>query len=231
MSDANQLIETIRNELSPLGDKITHHRYLEALEAARVAPQHLRIFAEQQYHIIVSDLRSVATLLSRHGNLPSRPYLLGLLQGENTALEMLGPFATALEMSIEELRAAEPIPAAFAYSAFVAWLAHYGSDAELAAGFAVNLAAWGANCGRMSKALRANYRFTSQAVSFFDLFADLPPIDDAALAVIQGGLERGVPPSLIARAARLLQGYEIMYWDSMAEAAGLREKRHNVTPF
>jgi thiaminase len=102
------LIETIRNELRPLGDKIIHHRYLEALEAARVGPQHLRIFAEQQYHIIVSDLRSVATLLSRHGNLPSRPYLLGLLQGENTALEMLEPFATALEMRIEELRAAEP---------------------------------------------------------------------------------------------------------------------------
>jgi hypothetical protein len=64
----------------------------------------------------------------------------------------------------------------------------------------------------MSKALRANYRFTSQAVSFFDLFADLRPVDDTALAVIQGGLERGVPPSLLMRAARLLQGYEMMYW-------------------
>jgi hypothetical protein len=89
MSDAHQLIKTIRNELRPLEDKIIHHRYLEALEATRVAPQHLRIFAEQQHHIIVSDLRSVATLLSRHGDLPSRPYLLGLLQGENTAWRCL----------------------------------------------------------------------------------------------------------------------------------------------
>jgi predicted nucleic acid-binding protein len=27
--------------------------------------------------------------------------------------------------------------------------------------------------------------------------------------------------NLIERAARLLQGYELMYWDSMVEAAGL----------
>jgi hypothetical protein len=122
-------------------------------------------------------------------------------------------------MSDEELSASEPIPAALAYSAFVAWLALYGSDAELAAAFAVNLPAWGANCGRISAALKGLYRLGDEAVSFFDLFANLPPADDTALAVIQGGLDRGVASALIERAARLLQGYELMYWDTMAEAA------------
>ena len=61
--------------------------------------------------------------------------------------------------------------------------------------------------------------FGDEAVSFFDLFANLPPADDTALAVIQGGLDRGVASALIERAARLLQGYELMYWDTMAEAA------------
>ena len=124
-------------------------------------------------------------------------------------------------MSDEDLSASEPIPAALAYSAFVAWLALYGSDAELAAAFAVNLPAWGANCGRISAALKAQYRLGDEAVSFFDLFANLPPSDDRALAVIQGGLDRGVAPGLIERAARLLQGYELMYWDTMAEVAAL----------
>ncbi len=221
MADARELIRKIRTGLKPLEEKILRHRYLEALQTGRVAREKLRIFAGQQYHIIASDLRSIALLLSRHGNLASRPYILAILEGENAAFEALTKFAHALDMSDEELTASEPIPAALAYSTFVAWLALYGSDAELAAAFSVNLPAWGANCGRISAALKAQYRLEAEAASFFDLFANLPPGDDTALAVIQGGLDRGVAPALIERAARLLQGYELMYWDTMAEVAAL----------
>ena len=221
MGDARELLQKIRTGLKTLEGRILRHRYLDALQTGRVAREKLRIFAGQQYHIIASDLRSIALLLSRHGNLASRPYILAVLEGENAAFEALAKFAHALEMSDEELSASEPIPAALAYSAFVAWLALYGSDAELAAAFSVNLPAWGANCGRISVALKAQYRLESEAVSFFDLFANLAPGDDTALAVIQGGLDRGVAPALIERAARLLQGYELMYWDAMAEAAAL----------
>jgi pyrroloquinoline quinone (PQQ) biosynthesis protein C len=221
MSAARELVEKIRAELQPLEEKILRHRYLKALDTGRLARDKLRIFAGQQYHIIASDLRSIALLLSRHGNLPSRPYLRGVLEGENAAFEALLKFAHALGMSEEELCAAEPIPTSFAYSAFVAWLALYGSDAELAAAFVVNFAAWGANCGRMSTALKTHYSLAPDAVAFFDLFANLPPADTMALSVVQGGLDRGVASALIERVARLLQGYELMYWDSMAEAAGL----------
>jgi thiaminase len=155
MTNARQLLEKIRTELKPLDEKIVRHRYLEALQTGHVARERLKIFAGQQYHIIASDLRSIALLLSRHGNLPSRPYLLGILQGENAAFEALANFAQALGMGGDELRASEPIPAGLAYSAFVAWLALYGSDAEVAAAFTVNFAAWGSTCGRTSRALRA----------------------------------------------------------------------------
>ena len=36
-----------------------------------------------------------------------------------------------------------------------------------------------------------------------------------ALAVIEAGLQRGVPERRIRRAARLLQGYELLYWDTL----------------
>jgi thiaminase len=221
MTNARQLIEKIRTELKPLDEKIVRHRYLEALETGRVARGSLGIFTGQQYHILASDLRSIALLLSRHGNLPSRPYLLGVLEGENAAFEAIAKFAQALGMSDDELRASEPIPACLAYGAFVAWLALYGSDAELAAAFTVNFAAWGSNCGRMSRALKAQYDFSAEAVAFFDLFANLPLADDTVVATIQHGLGRGVAPALIHRAARLLQGYELMFWDGIAEAAGV----------
>jgi pyrroloquinoline quinone (PQQ) biosynthesis protein C len=221
MSDARELIDTIRNELKPLHQKIIGHRYLAALETGQVARESLSVFAVQQHHIIASDLRSIALLIARHGDLPSRPYLLNILQGENSAFEALTKFAQALGISNATLGGSEPIPAAFAYSAFLAWLGMYGSDAEMASALSLNFVAWGANCGRMSAALKAGYGLTAEAVTFFDLFANLPPASDAAIPVIQAGLDRGVSTALIARAARMLQGYELMYWDSMAEAASV----------
>jgi thiaminase len=137
MVNARELFMNIRTKLSSLEEKILRHRYLAALEAGRLPREKLRIFAGQQYQIITSDLRSIALFLSRYGNLPSRPYLLGVLEGESAALEALWKFARALAMGDEEIYTAEPISAALAYSAFVAWLALYGSDAELAAALGV----------------------------------------------------------------------------------------------
>lgn len=221
MTSARDLIQRIQAELAPLHHKIIDHRYMAALDSGNLPQEALAVFAIQQHHIITSDLRSVALVLARHGHLASRPYLLGILQGENAALEALMKFAQALAITDDRLRGSEPIPGAFAYSAYFAWLGMHGSDAELAAALSLNFAAWGANCGRMSVALKSSYSLASDAVSFFDLFANLPAAPDAATAVIQGGLDRGVAPSAITRAARMLQGYELMYWDSMAEAAGI----------
>jgi thiaminase len=142
MANSRYLLMNIRAELRLLEEKILHHRYLAALETGRLPREKLRIFAGQQYQIIASDLRSVALLVSRYGNLPSRPYLIGVLEGENAALEALWKFARALGMNDEEICTAEPIPAALAYSAFLAWLALYGSDGELASALSVNFAAW-----------------------------------------------------------------------------------------
>jgi pyrroloquinoline quinone (PQQ) biosynthesis protein C len=219
MSSAGELIDTIRTQLRPLHDKIIGHPYVAAVECAKVSQQSLGTFAIQQHHIIASDLRSIALLLARHGDQPSRPYLLNVLQGENSAYEALTRFAQAIGIGQEKLRESEPIAAAFAYSAFLAWLGVYGSDAEMAGALSLNFDAWGANCTRLSSALKANYGLELESVAFFDLFANLPRQDPAAVVVIQNGLDRGISSTAIARAARMLQSYELMYWDAMADAA------------
>ena len=144
------------------------------------------------------------------------------LATETAASEKLTAFARALGLTRpEDLVAVDPLPGALAYTHFVAWLALYGSDAEFAAAFLVNLPAWGRNCGRLAHALRARYGLGDAAVAFFDLFAgDAPDFEAAATLVIQGGLDRGVSPAAIRDAARLLQGYELMYWDALQAAAG-----------
>lgn len=217
---ARQLLDEARKAIASTEERIRRHPYLDALEARRVGKEKLALFAGQQVHIIESDLRSVALIVSRAESQGARDFLSGMLQGERAALTALGAFARALGLSPEKLHAAEPLPGAFAYSAYVNWLAAYGTAAEFVGAFLVNLEAWGGNCGRMSRALRAGYGLSGEDVAFFDLFASAPPgFEEQGMAVVDEGLNRGADPVRIRRAARLLQGYELLYWDTMWEAA------------
>src|SRR5258707_14085685 len=107
-------------------------------------------------------------------------------------------------------------PGADAYAAYMDWVGAYGSPAEVAAAYLVNFAAWGEMCARLSRALRERHGLTEEQVHFLDLFAqDDPAFKPAALAIIQGGLDRGVPERLVRQAPRLLQGYELLFWDTL----------------
>ena len=215
---ARVLIEEARRGIAPVEERIRQHPYLQALEGGRVARGKLAIFAGQQRYIIESDLRSVALIVARSASQATRDFFLGMLQGERVALEALAAFGRAMGTSGGDLEA-EPLPGTFAYSAYVAWLALYGSPAEFAGAFLVNLEAWGANCARMSRALRDGYGLTVQDVAFFDLFAAAPPgFEEQGLGVVDEGLAEGVEPARLRRAARLLQGYELLYWDTMLQA-------------
>ena len=220
MADARELIAETRAQLKAVEDKLFAHPYLSAVEEGRINREKLRLFVGEQYYITNSDLRSVAMLVSRQGDAPNRDFFLGALQGEAAARDALLAFAEALEMSEDDLRAYEPKPGCQAYPAYVAWLAAYGSAADFAAAFLVNLPAWGSSCARMSAALKGKYGLSSEAVAFFDLFAaPAPEFEADSLRVIQDGLDRGVDLRGVARAARLIQAYELMYWDTLYEAS------------
>jgi pyrroloquinoline quinone (PQQ) biosynthesis protein C len=219
-SQADTLIAEIRGDLRPIEEWLLRHDYLRALEEGRVPRESLRVFAGEQYAVIGSDLRSVAHLVSRFGDSPSRDFFLAVLAGERAAWDNILAFAGALGTEQAELHAYEPLPGAHAYTCYMAWLALYGSAAEVAAAYLVNFPAWGRNCGRMSRILRERYGLSDSEVRFFDDFAAPPAeFEPAALAVIQEGLDRGVDPRLIRRAARLLQGFEALYWDTLEQAS------------
>ncbi len=216
---ARKLLDDARKAISATEERILSHPYLEALEARRVEKGKLALFAGQQYHIIGSDLRSVALIVSRAESQGARDFLSGMLQGERAAFTSLMAFGKALGLAPEQLHAAEPLPGAFAYSAYVNWLAAFGTAAEFVGAFLVNLEAWGANCGRISRALTSGYGLSGEDVAFFDLFAGAPPgFEEQGLAVVDEGLGQGADPVRIRRAARLLQGFELLYWDTIWEA-------------
>ncbi len=209
---ADTLVEEIRADLAPVRDQLLSHAYVSAVEEGLIQLEQLRPFACEQFAIVSSDLRGVAHLVSRFGG----DFFLEVLAGERDALEALGTFATALHLSRRDLEEYEPLPGAHAYAAYMSWLASYASEAEVAAAYLVNFAAWGENCARMSRALTERYGLTPDQVRFFDLFAEpAGNFEAGALDLIAAGLERGVPERRVRRAARLLQGYELLYWDTL----------------
>ena len=196
--------------------RIRQHAYLQALEEGRLTPPQLRYFVGEQSYIIPSDLRSVALLLSRCATPISQQFCRVVLDGEAAALEALEPLATAIGMAPADRDAYEPALGAQAYSAYLAWLCLYGSEAEVVAALSVNFAAWGASCGRMAQVLRQRYGWQEAAVQFFTQFAAAPSdVSPPALLVLEAGLQQGVEARRIARAARMLQGYELMFWDTL----------------
>jgi pyrroloquinoline quinone (PQQ) biosynthesis protein C len=220
--DASALIDEIARELQPVADRLLSHPYVEALAAGRVPREQLRPIAGEQHAIIASDLRSVAHLIGRFGGTDDLQFFLDVLAGERAAWDGLTALAGALGMTSGDLEAYEPLPGAHAYTCYMAWLGLFGSAAEVAAAYLVNFPAWGQNCGRLSQILKDRYGLSPADVAFFDGFAaPAPEFPPAALAVIQRGLDAGVEPRLIRQSARLLQAYELMFWDTLFAQSGL----------
>jgi len=216
LQQARRLIAELRRDLAPVEDQIRNHPYLAALERGEISRDNLRAFAGEEYYIIRSDLASNALLVSRLGANPGGDFFRGLLEGERIALDLIRDFAAALGWDEDDLAAYEPLPGGQAFPAYVTTLALRASEAEVAAAFLLNFAVFGENTGRMSAALKSRYGFTDAEVAFFDFFAaPIPGFEDEALAVIAFGLDHCADPVLIRRDARLLQAYELGFWDAV----------------
>jgi hypothetical protein len=207
---AAEVLEELHRELGEVEQAIRAHRYL----AEPPSEGSLRAFAGEQYTTLRSDRRSFASLAARFPDRPAGDFFIDLAQGEGEALERLFALAASLGMDEGELIRFEPKPGCQAYTAFVSWLALNGSRADLALAFLANLAAWGENCRRLADLLRDRCD-----ASFFEFFAEpAPGFEERALAVADQGLAAGDSPARARRAARLLQAYELLFWDTLADA-------------
>ena len=205
--DPAALLSVVRAQLAPVERSLAEHRYLTELEAGRVSVESLRAFAGEQRAIIASDRRSFEHLAERFPRPPAGGFFRDLAAGEAEALQLLERFAAAVGLGSDY----EPLAGCQAYPAYVAWLALNGSPADVALAFLANLESWGRSCARMRDALRP--RYGAVQVAFFDFFAEPPAgFEERALALIATG-DRASG----GRAARLLQAYELLYWDTLAD--------------
>ena len=214
--DAKALCTRVRRDLADVEECIKGNSWLAEMEAGRLSVGGLRAFAGEQLQIIPSDQYSFEMLAQRFPADPAHGYLACLAAGERAALCALEAFATAVGLGGVACQDYEPVPGCQVYPSYVARLARDGTPAEVACAFLVNLDAWGSCCARIADALPSNYELTSADCAFFAHFADpSTELEQASLAVIDAGLAEGADPAAIARAARLLQAYELLFWDSL----------------
>lgn len=218
-SSARELLESIRAELAPAESE---NRLVPLIERGDAPASVFGVIAGEESHIVRSDWRSLHLLASRASENTAREFFAGIAQGEGLALAKLPALAAAGGMDEEALRAYEPMAGCQAYPAYFAWLALNGESADVIVAVVANFAAWGDYCARIAAAMRNEYGLDDEACGFFDFFA--APVPDAveqAIAAVQAGMDAGRADERAARRyGRLFQTYELMFWNTIADAQG-----------
>jgi hypothetical protein len=217
-AEARRLVAEIRDELAPVEDQIRNVPFVADLEAGRATLDQVADLLGEQYNIIRSDWGSFSHLVTRFDDPASRQMFGGIAGGEEIALDLLLDFADLLGRTEEDLAAYEPRPKGQTYPSRVAWIALYADRTAAGASFLVNFAVFGENMGRVQRALIDVYGFTEEETAFFGFFAEpIPGFEDNAIDVIAAGLRRGACPREVSRNARLLQAYELDFWEALGE--------------
>ncbi|WP_280664289.1 MULTISPECIES: transcriptional regulator [unclassified Kitasatospora] len=216
----SEILRSIRRELAP-GER--ENRLLPLIEDGRASVSVLGELAAQQHRIITSDRRSLLVLAARCADTPAGGYFAHLAQGESLALDALSGFGTACGLDSDDLRAREPLPGCQAYPAYLAWLALNGEPTAVVLALAANFSAWGGYCATVSRALRTHYGFGADACAFFDFFAaPAPELEDETDAVLSSAGPTTGTVSAAHSYGRLLQAYELMFWNTLADLPNVR---------
>ncbi|HSN97919.1 MAG TPA: hypothetical protein VLS89_06460 [Candidatus Nanopelagicales bacterium] len=218
---ARKLVKRIRKDLDAVEDQIRNVPFLDAVEAGTASIEQIAAVAAEEYSIVLSDANSFAQMADRWDSPQGSQLFSGLVAGEAVAFQLLLDFAATVGLDEQDLIAYEPRPKGQTYPSRVAWIASNADRASAAASFLVNFEVFGENMGRMRDALVNVYGFEPEEVGFFGLFADpIPGFEDDAIEVIAAGLREGACTRDVRRSARLLQAYELDFWQAVGEPPG-----------
>ncbi|NES00582.1 MAG: transcriptional regulator [Symploca sp. SIO1B1] len=218
---ASYLINQIRADLATVEERIRNVPFLAEVEAGNASLEQIASVAAEQYSIIRSDWSSFAQMTARFDDPQSRQFFGGIASGEAIALQLLLDFAESVGLDEQDLTAYEPRPKGQTYPSRVAWIAANANRTAAGASFLANFPVFGENMGRLRDALINIYGFSPEEVAFFSFFAEpIPGFEENAIEVIAAGLRRGACPIEVQRSARLLQSYELDFWQAVGESPG-----------
>jgi|tagenome__1003787_1003787.scaffolds.fasta_scaffold20052026_2 hypothetical protein len=212
---ARQLLDTVRAELAPDSE---HNRLVPAIAAGRAPLAVIGELATEELLIVPSDRRSFLTLAANAVEPAAADFFADLGKGENIVLGVLPAMADAAGFHERVRRDYHPLAGCQAYPAYLAWLALNADPAAVVLAVTANFAAWASYCATLSTALRREYGFGDEACAFVDFFASpAPALEELAVEAIQQALDAGRPLEAGREYGRLLQDYEMMFWNTLAD--------------
>ncbi|MEV5508285.1 transcriptional regulator [Streptomyces orinoci] len=195
------------------------NRLVPLIAEGRAPLDSIAALALEQHHIIPADRTGYRLLRDRCAQRPAEAaYFAALAAGEDLALQRLPALLAACGQDETAIAAYEPKAGCQAYPAYTAWLALNAEPVDVVVAVTANFAAFSGYCATVAHALRTHYGFSGQDCGFFDLFAAPDPEGERrAVAAVNAGLEAGrYTPVLAHRHGRLLQAYELMFWNTLA---------------
>ena len=223
MSETQKVFQAIRDALKPIESKLIDHPFLRKVEQGAYSKKQLAILPKEEYYIVASDLLSSRHLLQRFESAPSGSFFKSLVENEEFAQNNIVKLTEALGCSLGELRAHEPDPRCQVYPSYFARLALHGSEAEVLVAFASNFSVWWSACKRVAVALVEQHGVPEQATAFLNPFNEVPPpdapFDELTTDAIERGLRGDVGAQELVRVARIIQHYELWFWDALEALA------------
>jgi pyrroloquinoline quinone (PQQ) biosynthesis protein C len=218
-----RIFQQIRKTLKPIEGKLFEHPFLKKVEDKVYSKEQMSLMPKEEYYIVASDLLSSRHLLGRFGDAPSGPFFKSLVENEEFAQRNIVMLAEALGCSRAQLDEYEPDPLCQAYPSYFARLALHGSEAEVLVAFASNFSVWWSACKRVATALELRYGVPKEATAFLNPFNEVPPpdapFDELTVDALTRGLAGGVQERDIIRVARIIQQYELLFWDALERSA------------
>ncbi len=215
--------------------KLLSHPYLVAAQNGSLTLAQRQAFVKQQYHIQLSDAKSFAALAGHVGFNPKtltgaqvptdvtiddKDLFQFLLGGEIYASSLLLNCAKSLGLTESMLQSSKQAAKAQAYPSYWARIALSNQRAAGAAACAINFPAWGEMCCKLNEALTKNedYGYTEddEGLEFIKFFATpIDDLDDMAVKILE---KETITYDEVEEVVRMLQEYEIMFWDACYEA-------------
>jgi hypothetical protein len=213
--DARELLAEVRAALTPDEE---HNRLVPEIVAGRAPLSAIGALAVEELFVVPSDRRSFLTLAAQAVEPATAAFFADLGKGENIVLDLLPAMAEAAGMDEAARRAYRPRAGCQAYPAYLAWLALNADPAAVVLAVTANFAAWGSYCATLSQALRKEYGFSDEACGFVDFFGTpAPDLEELAVTAIQQALDAGRSVASGREYGRLLQDYELMFWNTLAD--------------
>ncbi|CAK9059543.1 unnamed protein product [Durusdinium trenchii] len=223
--DCDGVLKALEKEpfTQEVAERLMKHEVLRDLRAG-VLPKEsaellLKTLLHEQYFVCNSDLRTLTHSCERYQHVEGyRKFLDFFRAGEEFALGEHQKMCSMLGLSAESLEDHVPHPKCQAYPSCFCTILTLHSPLVAAAAFHVNFPAWGQMCGILRDSLILHYGYQKEDLGFLDFFAEpIPQLREMVEEVFSAAGAEEVSYAQLRRSVRLLQDYELLFWDGIWE--------------